>query len=1246
MIPSNLPENGALAAKRRALAAKRANAQNAQFQSPQQPQQQPQTPLQSNSTSQQSQQPSQAQQQDGGLDKLPFEQEDITSVGCYQVIESIGRGAFGIVYRGLSPTFETVAIKRVYLPNVPVSELESIEMEIQLLKNLKHNNIVEYRDALRTSSHLNIVLEFVENGSLSSLLGKMKGRTLGERFVAHYTYQVLGGLAYLHTQGVIHRDIKGANILSTKQGLVKLADFGVATKLNDSRKSDSVVGTPYWMAPEIIEMKGGQSPACDIWSVGCTVIELLTGKPPYFDLPQMTALFKIVQDDLPPLPDGISPTCEDFLRECFQKDPVRRPPAEKLLKHPWLKEAASSIQELEATTPANGTASSTKSSINTKKSPKDDDDDPFGSDFDDGDSKVMVKPTPTASTTNKSPAIKKNLSKWAEKNGDGSDDEWGMNDETPAKSNAKSTALGGSTKPKTAAVAAWDDGDDDDWGDISEPVQVNNNARRATLLGNSSQLSSPSIIKGGLGAAGSGVSNVGTSGAAAKKVNLDDFAGFDDSDDEFGDLDLDSKITSITGSKDKATPAANLVISGHGTMKKPVLPTTAIAATQHTRSLDNIHGNDDDDDDFDPFEDLEFQGQDETTLLMVQFDKYVQELNTHITDPLLATKAICDNVDKLTTFIANNPTLTSVLPRIVLPLIDLLPNVEEPALYSLTSLCILLSQSTLLQQHHVFVLLIPALLPFAGPTYTQRVRMAVCTIINGLCRYDDFTRRVFIASGGLQILLDLLCSDHNDQQNEWLILLSTIESLKILLTNGKNDLLRTCCNYNGPLQISTTLFRLACAAVGVVPVEHGKLIAPTPSTTGTNSHSNLQTLSQVEMAQTITISKLPIQLNSTFSEPITKLVSILELFANGDSRVKEHLYNIKVFRLIVNLLPLLQQEGTTPILKILRVLSTLPSAHPVFEETQAIPILVSFLYSSVFEHQHHSLQCLYHLCSTNAQRQFRAVQSGIVPILINNIKQRDPLAHFAYPMLCWFTQTAIPRLEVRKNGGFELLLETLTNPSFNLQALDALFNLVFEKHDLHVPSQLQSVLGDEYKKRSFEQNLLPGQTPFFSVNGDASVVNLESGLQRYLSIMCQPANLIRILFVTQSCATSGIRYEHVMNSLEKMLARSRHFVVLMSIFLLPELSSRLPHFKSQNNVRSAILNVLKVCLSTLTFEFIAPKPAHYFTQPIRDNLFTILRDSLGPTLHELIQGSQGFALIKSRAQGCMSEINKILATNK
>lgn len=153
------------------------------------------------------------------------------------------------------------------------------------------------------------LVRYCENGSLHSIC-KNFGK-FPENLVALYMSQVLNGLLYLHDQGVIHRDIKGANILTTKEGLVKLADFGVATRKDTGLHESSVVGTPYWMAPEVIELSGATT-ASDIWSLGCTVIELLDGKPPYHKLQPMPALFRIVNDDHPPLPEGASPVSEDL----------------------------------------------------------------------------------------------------------------------------------------------------------------------------------------------------------------------------------------------------------------------------------------------------------------------------------------------------------------------------------------------------------------------------------------------------------------------------------------------------------------------------------------------------------------------------------------------------------------------------------------------------------------------------------------------------------------------------------------------------------------------------------------------------------------------------------------------------------------------------------------------------------------------------------------------------------------------
>ncbi|KAI0537174.1 hypothetical protein GGR58DRAFT_360533 [Xylaria digitata] len=253
----------------------------------------------------------------------------------YRLGECIGKGAFGAVYKAFNwGTGEAVAVKQIKLVNLPKSELRMIEAEIDLLKNLHHDNIVKYIGFVKSADCLNIILEYCENGSLHSIC-KAYGK-FPENLVGVYMTQVLQGLQYLHDQGVIHRDIKGANILTTKDGKVKLADFGVSTStLAGPDKEAQVVGTPYWMAPEIIELSGA-TPASDIWSLGCTVIELLSGRPPYHHLQAMPALFAIVNDDHPPLPEGVSSAARDFLMQCFQKDPNLRVSARKLLKHNWI----------------------------------------------------------------------------------------------------------------------------------------------------------------------------------------------------------------------------------------------------------------------------------------------------------------------------------------------------------------------------------------------------------------------------------------------------------------------------------------------------------------------------------------------------------------------------------------------------------------------------------------------------------------------------------------------------------------------------------------------------------------------------------------------------------------------------------------------------------------------------------------------------------------------------------------------
>eukprot|EP01090_Pellita_catalonica_P017432 TRINITY_DN5260_c0_g1_i1.p1 TRINITY_DN5260_c0_g1~~TRINITY_DN5260_c0_g1_i1.p1 ORF type:complete len:594 (+),score=102.27 TRINITY_DN5260_c0_g1_i1:252-1784(+) len=219
--------------------------------------------------------------------------------------------------------------------------------EIELLKGLQHKNIVAYKGVQHSPNHLNIILEFVESGSMAHILGNYG--IFPESLAGIYIAQVLKGLYYLHSKSIVHRDIKGANILITSSGVVKLADFGIATvcmvdpstarlsgMMSLAQGCAVVQGSAFWMAPEIIENKG-ISIACDIWSLGCTIIEMATGFPPYHDKPAMAAIFRMAKDEHPPFPEEISDDLESFLSHCFKRDPQKRPASEELLKHAWLK---------------------------------------------------------------------------------------------------------------------------------------------------------------------------------------------------------------------------------------------------------------------------------------------------------------------------------------------------------------------------------------------------------------------------------------------------------------------------------------------------------------------------------------------------------------------------------------------------------------------------------------------------------------------------------------------------------------------------------------------------------------------------------------------------------------------------------------------------------------------------------------------------------------------------------------------
>lgn len=242
-------------------------------------------------------------------------------------------------------TGEEVAIKVLHLESVR-DELDNIQKEISLLSRLDSVYVVQYRGSFLNGTDLNVVMEFMSGGSLRDL---MKACPLKEDEVSAVLREVLSGLVFLHLANVVHRDIKAANILMNGSGKVKIADFGVARELNAQKRRFSVVGSPYWMAPEVITAKEGglYNEKADIWSLGITAIELAKGLPPRASEKPMKVLVSIPTSPPPKLEGPFSATFKDFVSQCIKVNPAERPSAKDLLNHPFI------TQSVEANTIVN-----------------------------------------------------------------------------------------------------------------------------------------------------------------------------------------------------------------------------------------------------------------------------------------------------------------------------------------------------------------------------------------------------------------------------------------------------------------------------------------------------------------------------------------------------------------------------------------------------------------------------------------------------------------------------------------------------------------------------------------------------------------------------------------------------------------------------------------------------------------------------------------------------------------------------
>lgn len=266
----------------------------------------------------------------------------------FELGQVLGRGGYGTVVLARNVrSGQLVAIKRFHADAASdataLADLNARAVKEQRVwAGLRHPNVVRYLGCFTDETGaLSLVVEYVNGWSLAEHVAQYG--SFPEPLVAEITRQLIGGLAYLHSRGVTHRDLKPANVLVTRDGVVKICDFGVSAAPSVPGISGrTVCGTPHYIAPEVIEQRP-YTASVDVWSLGCTVMELATGRRPWHELTAMSALVALSKNRRPPLPSGLSSACRSFLSACWVWDPAARATTSQLRRHPFLATAVKKI---------------------------------------------------------------------------------------------------------------------------------------------------------------------------------------------------------------------------------------------------------------------------------------------------------------------------------------------------------------------------------------------------------------------------------------------------------------------------------------------------------------------------------------------------------------------------------------------------------------------------------------------------------------------------------------------------------------------------------------------------------------------------------------------------------------------------------------------------------------------------------------------------------------------------------------